>query len=211
MAGLLEQGAQGANAQPPAEPAPQGDLRQSRITRGKEDMNTPQTPLNSMRKLQERVRPGEASVAGNNFEQDATPEEQAEHDRAIQALSIVLYKDERTSNAVVQQLSPKDKIGSVAKAAMMTVSQLDEQFDFDEVVIPELTLETVDRIVELYETVHGDEFSEKEAQAAVGAAWEGVMNAYGIEEADYAELTAGMSDEEFGQHEANYKQFLGES
>lgn len=193
----------------PAAAAGDTSLTKRRVARGLDDFNTPQTPLGEMHRAQDNVRPGAANIAGGNLEEEATPDEKAEYDRMMEALSLVLYKNERTSNAVVKMLTPEERVGSIAKASMTLITQLDEKFDFDEVVIPELTQEVVTRIVDLYANVHG-KVSKQDHTAALGATWEGVMQVFGVDEEDYAELTAGMSDEEFAGYETQYKEFLGE-
>jgi hypothetical protein len=193
----------------PSPAAQEGDKTKSAITRGAPDLNTPNSAAEGFRMAQESVRPGQGMASGP--ETEATPEEQQDYERATQVLSKVLYEDERTSEAVLKQLQPQEKIGSVAKTSMMVIKQIDEKIDLDEVIIPQFTQDVVDRVVDLYENAHGDEFSEQETQAVLGSAWEGVMEMFGVDEESYAELTAGMSQEEFGSYEQQYKQFLGES
>lgn len=190
----------------PQQEAPM-DLAKRRVARGRPDLNEGMTAEQGFNMAQESMRPGQGSLKGPDLE--ATEDEQAEYERAMAALSKVLYEDERTSNAVVRQLTPEEKVGSIAKASMLVISQLDQRLDFDEVIIPQFTQDVTDRIVDLYENVHG-EVSEQEAQRAFGATWEGVMEMYGVDENDYAELTAGMSDEEFQGYKQQYKSFLGE-
>lgn len=189
-------------------PAPEQDLTQPQVMRGQYDMNKPSDPAEGMRMAQEQQRPGSAAAMGPD--QDASPEEQAEYERAMGALSKIIYEDDNANEAITKMLSPQEKVGSVAKASLITIQQLDMKFDIDEVVIPELTQEAVGRIIDLYQNVHGEEFSDQEAQGALGATWEGIMELYGMDEADYAELTAGMSEEDFRGYEKQHKQFLGE-
>lgn len=190
--------------------APEQDLQQHQVRRGAPDLNAPNSPEKAFNMVQDQVRPGSAALMGPD--QEATPEEQAEYERAVGALSKVLYENDQTSSAIVRQLVPEERIGSVAKASMLIIQQLDDKFDFDETVIPELTQETVDRVIDLFENSKlDDEFTEQEAQAALGATWEGVMEMYGIDEDQYAEMTAGMSQEDFKGFENEYKQYLGEA
>lgn len=186
------------------------DLSRSRVTRGAMDLNQPMTPSTAARMAQESVRPGVASVKGG--EQEASDQEQDEYERALKALSKVLYEDEQSSTGILQQLQPEERIGSVAKTSMLIINQLDSKLDFDEDIIAQLTQDTVERVIDLFEnTKLEDEFTEQEAQAALGATWEGVMEMYGVDEDSYAELTTGLSDEEFKGYEKQYKQFLGDA
>lgn len=181
---------------------------QRQVVRGEMDPNRPGDPGEGMRIVQESNMPGAGSAMGPD--QEASEQEQAEYERATEALSLVLYENPQTSEAVAKYLMPQEKVGSVAKASMMVIQQLDMKFDFDEVIIPQLTQDTVDRVIDLYENLHGDQFSDQETQGALGATWEGVMEMYGVDEENYAELTAGMSDEDFRGFEKQYKQFLGD-
>ena len=195
------------------EPSPAAGMPESmgqrQVVRGAPDLNAPNDAFEGFRMAQENIRPGAASAMGPD--QEATPEEQAEYERAMKALSTVLYENEQTNSGIMKQLTPEERVGSIAKASILTVQQLDKKFDFDEVVIPELTKETVDRMIDLYEAKTGEEVSDQDAQHAFGAAWEGVMELYGGGEAEYAELTAGMSEDDFRGMEREYKQYLGEA
>ncbi len=171
-----------------------------------DDFNEPASVVKGAGIARNTVRRG-GGVMG--AEEEATPAEQKEMDRALGALTKVLYEDDNTSQSIVDQLRPEEKVGSVAKATILLVSQLDQRLDFDEVIVPALTQETADRVIDLYENVHGDEFNEQETQRVLGAAWEGVMEIYGVDEEAYEELTQGMSDEDLAGYEQQYKQFLG--
>jgi hypothetical protein len=140
----------------------------------------------------------------------ATEEDQAEYQRATDMLSRVLYEDMKTSTAVIDALQPENKVGSVAQAAMLVMKSLDEKADLDENVIPQMTMDVVDRLIDLGEQTKGMQFSDDEAKNALGAAWEGVMQMYGEGDAnDFAEMTQDMSDEELKGQTDSYKQFLG--
>lgn len=205
-----EKEAQQQQAPMPQQPqaAPEEDLMKPRVQRGQPNLNAPQGAQEGFRMAQEMSRPGEGAAMGPDIE--ATEDEQAEYERAVSALSKVLYENERTSNAVISQLTPEERVGSIAKASMLVINQLDEKMDFDEAIIAELTQETVDRVIDLYENKHGEELTDADTQAALGATWEGIMEMYGMDEDSYAELTAGMSDDDFKGYEKQYKGFLGE-
>jgi len=146
------------------------------------------------------------SLAGE--EEQATPEEQAEYERALDALHQVLYEDEERSNSIVGMIQPEDKIGSVVKASVLVIKQLDEGVDLDENVVAEITVDTADRIMELAETAHNISFSEQETKAVAGATWEGVMALFGMDEESVREMTAGMSPEQIKGYEKEYKSMV---
>lgn len=202
--------AQFATGPTPAATTPEGqqDLTKGQVVRGAVDANRPASAAEGRRLAAERVRPGQGAAAGEDV--PATEDEQREYERAMGALSKILYEDERTSASIVRQLTPEEKIGSVAKASMLTITQLDQKLDFDESIIAEFTQDVVDRIIDLYENVHSEEFSDQEMKQALGATWEGIMEVYGVDEEDYAELTAGLSDEEFEGYKSQYKEVAGD-
>jgi hypothetical protein len=192
----------------PAIEAGDTGLDKGRVVRGRFDMNTPPSAAEGRRLAQEKVRPGQGSLALGPAEEPATEEEEAEYKRAQEVLARALYSDDRMSNAVQQMLTPQEKIGSIAKATILVVKTLDDRYNFDEVVIPTLAQEATDRVLEIYEAKTGEDVSESEAKAIWGATWEGIMEVYGVDEEAYAELTAGMSDEQFGAYEAQYNELL---
>jgi hypothetical protein len=148
------------------------------------------------------------SLAGED--EEATPEEQAEYDRALDGLHQILYEDPERSQAIADTLQPQDKIGSVTRTAIMLIKQLDEGIDLDENVVAEITVDTADRLMEIGEASKGMTFSEKEAQAVAGATWEGVMALFGVDQDSVTEMTAGMTPEQLKGYEQQHKQFVGD-
>ena len=130
----------------------------------------------------------------------------------MSGLNQILYEDEERSNAILGMIQPEDKVGSLVKTGVMLIKQLDEGIDLEEGVIAQVTMDTGDLLIELAETGHNIEYSDKEAQAIAGSLWEGVMALFGTEEADPAqleEMTQGMSPEDLQGYEEQYKGFLG--
>ena len=105
-------------------------------------------------------------------------------------------------------LSPDEKVGSVAKAAMFALTSLDNEHDFDESVMAQITEEVADRVIEVYEAKTGDEFTEPESQAVLGSVWEGLMEVYGISPEQYADFTQGLDDKGFEGFEQEYQGYL---
>lgn len=128
---------------------------------------------------------GGAAQAGVEVpEQEATPEEQQEYERGMQALAKVLYSNEKTSNAVVDQVDPNDLVGSTAKVSMLFLKQLDEKMNLDDAVVAKMTEETVMRIMELAEARHGVAYEERDAQVILSTTWEGITAMFGGAEGD---------------------------
>lgn len=170
-------------------------------------MGAPVTPEAAFLEAQGATDDTPSAAAG---EDEATPEEQAEYEQAMKAVQVVLYDNDRTSEAIADMLQPEDKIGSVVQATLLTLNQIDSQLDMDEAVIPQVMSELADRIMDMGEQAKGMEFSEQEAQAVLGSVWEGVMEMYGVDEEEYNNFTSNMSTDEVASQEQTYKQFLGE-
>ena len=192
----------------PAAEAGDGSMEKKQLVRGAQDLNKGPSVEEGFRMAQESVRPGQGAIMGGD--EPATEDEQREYERAVKALGTVLYENEQTSDAVAKQLDPGEKVGGVAKASMLVLTQIDQKLDLDEVVIPQFAQEVVDRVIDLYENIHGEEFAEQETAAAMGATWEGLMEAYGVDESDYAELTAGMGEKDIKGYKDQYRQMVGD-
>lgn len=112
-------------------------------------------------------------------EQEATPDEQAEYERGMAAVSKVLYGNDKTANAVVDQVDPNDKIGSTTKVGILFMRELDKKVDLAEATVASITQEVVERVVELAEARHGIEYAPEEVEKILGATWEGVTALFG--------------------------------
>ena len=112
-------------------------------------------------------------------EQEATPDEQTEYERGMAAVAKVLYSNDKTANAVVDQVDPNNKIGSTAKVNILFMRELDKKVDLAEVVIAPITQEVTERVVELAEARHGIEYAPDEVEKILGATWEGVATLFG--------------------------------
>lgn len=158
------------------------------------------------------VRSGSAAATTPGFtgsEEQASQEEQAEYERASDAITAVIYREDETANAVADMLQPKDKIGSTVQATLMILKQVDDQIDMDEAVIPQVMSDIADMLMDIGEQTKDMIYSDKEAQAVLGASWEGVMDLYGVDEEAYQTATAGMDDGAVAQADQQYKEFLG--
>lgn len=175
---------------------------------GQANPNTVATPT-SVEGAVATAREGQGqSLQGE--EQQATPEEQAEYERALEAVHQVLYEDPERSASIAGMIQPQDKIGSVVKTGVSLIKQIDEQVDMDQNVVAQITVDLADRLIELAETAHNITFSEQELKAVAGATWEGVMDLFGFDQQSVQEMTAGMTPEDLKGYENQYKGFQGE-
>lgn len=170
-----------------------------------------ETVEEEMPEEQENPEDVEAEESAAEDSEAATPEEQQEYDKAMDALYMVLYQNEKTSQAVEDQLNAEDKVGSVVRAGLLVIKALDQKIQMDEAVIPQMTREVADSLVEMAEAKGIPPFTDGEAKAVLGAMWEGVMQVFGFDEEQAKELTEGMSPEELQQSEDQYQQFLSEA
>jgi hypothetical protein len=141
---------------------------------------------------------------------ESSPEEQQAYDQAMKAAETVLYVNDQTADAIGNMINSERKIESVAKASLMAVTKIDQKIDMPEEIIAQVSMDITDMIIDLAEEGKGMQFSEKETQAVWGTVWEGVMDAYGVDEDEYNSFTADMSDEDIASQEQAHKGFLGE-
>lgn len=141
-------------------------------------------------------------------EESASPEEQKEYERAMQALAQVLYGNAKTSNAIVDQIDPNDKVGSTSKVSMLFIQQLDEKVDLDESVIAQMVEESVMRIMELAEARHNITYDEREAQMIIGSTWEGIQMMFGMDEQNHTQLVGSFGSDKLSQLKEQYEAAL---
>lgn len=140
-----------------------------------------------------------AANEGPGFQgEQASAVEQREYERALAGLYKVLYEDDRTHQAVLRGLksTPFNKVEPITKTSLLLIQQLDEKVDLDEAVVAQITGDTVDRLIEMAEVRYKAEYSDLDAQRALGATWEGVMMMFGVDEQDFKQTMAGMRRED---------------
>ena len=151
---------------------------------------------------------GRATADYDMQEEPASPEEQQEYERAMNALAKILYGSTKASNGVVDQVDPNDKVGSTSKVSMLFIKSLDEKINLDESVVAQMVEEVTSRIMELAEARHGMSYDEREAQMIVGSTWEGVQMMFDMDEQDHAELVRGEGSENLSQLKLQYEAAL---
>ena len=149
----------------------------------------------------------DAGAAVEPYMQQADPQQQQEYERAIRAMAKVLYANDKTANAIVDQITPNDLVGSTSKVAMLFIKELDRKVNMDESVIATVTQETVERIAELAEARHSVSYQPTDIEKILGATWEGVQSMFGNEDVEgYTQTVQGMRPEDLAtiksQHEA---------
>lgn len=157
------------------------------------------------------ARPGAGKAMGGM--QQATDAEQAEYEDASQIVAKSLYEGEASQAVMGLLQGTENKLERVMKASSMALKLLDERYDFDEVLIAELTRDITARVIEMDEALNGEEFTPQEEKGALATTWEAVINIYGVDTDEYAELTDGMQDKDLknmqGQYDALQKEVFG--
>lgn len=153
---------------------------------------------------------GKATGEGVELQEvDATPEEQAEYERAMKAVATVLYSNEGMSNSIVDQVDPADKVSSTAKVSMLLIQQLDQKVDFDEIVVAEVTQEVVARVIELAEARHSMQYGDDEMQVILASTWEGVSEMFGgTDEQDLQQMMQSAGQENLEGLKQNHEAAL---
>ena len=139
-------------------------------------------------------------------------EEQAEYARAINALYEVLYQNEKTGQAVADQLELDEKVGSVARTTLLLVKSIDEKLDIDEEVLAQFILDTTNEVLEIAES-KGIKLSQTEQEQALAAVWEGALIVFGGTDEiqpDYDAFTQGMSEEQIQEAKGMAQSLLDE-
>lgn len=135
----------------------------------------------------------------------ATEEEQAAYEQALSLVSRLIHGEDATHAAIMKMLDPREKIGSVAKAAVAVLSEIDGQMDIAEQVLIGVLTQTVDWLMELATVGRGMKFSEKEEAQVLATATELLLEVYGVDEDDYATLTEGLSNQDMSDFHDQYK------
>jgi hypothetical protein len=141
-------------------------------------------------------------------EERASPEEQKEYERAMQALSKLLYSNDKIANSIVDQVQPDDKISSTVKVSTLVINQLDSKIQLDEAVVASVSQEAVERISELAEARHGIQYGDRELQVIMGSVWEGVQGMFGMEQQDAQALMAGIGGDGLADLKGQYEGYL---
>lgn len=154
-------------------------------------------------------RGGQVPDEGQDMaEEQATPEEQQAYEAALAASSQIIHGDDSAHAAVMKMLDEREKIGSVAKAAVTIVTQVDSQLDMPETILAGVLAQVVDWLLELAEMGKGMQFSEREQEQVLATATELLLEVYGVDEDEYQGLVGGMDDNQLKGYHQKYQGLL---
>jgi hypothetical protein len=160
----------------------------------------------------EKVDPTAAAVDGTMpegmKEEAATPEEQQEYERAMNALTQVMYGNDKIADALVDQVDVDDKVSSTTKAAILLIQQLDEKANLGDAVVAEVTMEATERLIELVENARNIKYGDRETQVIAASVWEGVQDLFGVEAQDLQGLVSSMDEQGLAQMKQQHEGFL---
>ena len=196
----------GAGGPVPAGPPPAGGpLGQS--------AEPPTLPPDSDIPGQHVSRPGAQGYQAEGIdipEEAASPEENAEYERVRSALDRVLFEEDAIADDIITQLDRNDPVSTITKATALVIQNLDDKVDMDEIVIPQITIDAVDSVIELAENRFGNELDMPTSEAILGATWEAVMAMFGMDAQQVEQLQTEYSDQLPQMSKAHYG-FLGEA
>ena len=164
---------------------------------------------------QERGGGAKAGPAGaiEPYLADASPEQQKEYERAIRAMAKVLYGSDKTANAIVDQITPKDLVSSTVKVTALFIKELDRKINMDVAVVSEVTRESVERIAELAEARHQVEYKTQDMEQVLGAVWESVQSMWGNEGGveEYNQIVSGIAPNDMDALQQQNRQILSQA
>lgn len=152
----------------------------------------------------------------NEPEQLIDPEDTQEYERAMGAVSKMLHEDDKTSDALVQelaamsQMSPESggganpKIDAVVKLTAQIIKNLDDRIDLDENIIGPMIPAVVGQLIELNQAANGVQYSTQEMELALGTSVEAVTSMYPEDEAGQQELAGEMGEQEIADTQSAY-------
>jgi len=145
----------------------------------------------------------------------ANSEEQAEYERAANAMVSLVYGDaggDKASNTIADSILAEDKIGSAVQMGVTLIAEVDKKIDMDDVVIPQIVEDTVTMLADVAEQKNGISFSPEEMESTLMGVWEGVMYMMGGDaeiQPDFDMATEGMSPGDIQNMEKEYQARLG--
>lgn len=154
--------------------------------------------------------PGSPQGALQPYMQNADEREQQEYGRAMRAVAKILYVNDQTSNAIVDQIRPDNLVSDTSKVSMVFIKELDRNINMDEAVVASVTQEAVTRIAELAEARHSVEYSAADMEQIVGATWEGVQSMFGNTDVQgYTQTVQGIAPQDMDALKKHQDQLLG--
>lgn len=142
-----------------------------------------------------------------------SPALKEEYIRCNGALYTALYKNDKVAQAVIKGIVPQGphKIESVARMSLLLFTQINKQLHFvkdtPQVVLP-FARDITEHVLDLATTVAKIQFSDQEAQAAIGAMLELVQRVVGVTKGNIAALRHVIPRSQLQDAHSKYQQHL---
>ncbi|HWV16049.1 MAG TPA: hypothetical protein VN030_11530 [Cellvibrio sp.] len=154
---------------------------------------------------EEMLTPGAEQSAPDDSEvpegEPASPEEEAEMQRAIAALSEVIYQNDNSYNAVIEKLQSKDvpPLNKLIDTTVSLVTQIDKKINIDEAIILPFAADAYQRIYELAETGKLFTLEDDLVRKGLMAVLQIVIESYGVSPEDFNEYAESLGQEQAGK------------
>lgn len=142
-----------------------------------------------------------------------SPALKEEYIRCNGALYTALYKNDKVAQAVIKGIVPQGphKIESVARMSLLLFTQINKQLHFvkdtPQVVLP-FARDITEHVLDLATTVAKIQFSDQEAQAAIGTMLELVQRVVGVTKGNIAALRHVIPRSQLQDAHSKYQQHL---
>lgn len=138
----------------------------------------------------------------------ASPEEEAELQRAQGALGEILYKNESSFQSIVKKLSAENvpPLNRLIDTTVFLVTEIDTKINLDEVVILEFTGVVYDAVYEVAVTAGAMQLDDNAIKQGLMMSLQVVMESYGVDEAEFNEYAESLGEQNAAQLLSTYKQ-----
>jgi hypothetical protein len=126
----------------------------------------------------------------------ASPEDEAELNRANSALAEVLYKNDSSFKSTLKKLSAENipPLNRLSDTTMMLVTEIDNKINVDEGVILHFVATTYMSVYEVAETAGVLQLSEVEVKKGLMVTLQLALEAYGVSEADFSDFADSIGE-----------------
>jgi hypothetical protein len=137
----------------------------------------------------------QAAPAASAEMEQATPEEQQELEKGIDAAVKIIHDDPKTHKAIAGMIKDDDPVAGVFNASKQVILGADRQMDFSMPVLLEMVGPVVDLVLELGDAM-GVKLDDNQQKTAVMYTQMAVLDASGHNPEGGTEFVEGMSNEE---------------
>jgi len=141
-----------------------------------------------------------------DWEEEATEEEQAAFEAAVDEASDIVYTNEQSHQGILKMIanaaSPSE---GYIQSVLTIVTELDKKLDLPVGVLPGLSIEVFNMIDDIATASGAAELTDEEAQLAQAGVQDGLDKAYGLEEQEMEGISESLSDKDVQQLKSIYE------